>query len=180
MSFTLISAKLLSHQKLLEKLPSYGITGPTLRWIEAFLSNRKQRVAVDGVCSKWSPVPSGVPQGSVLGPLLFSLFINDITDLDLAGQTKLFADDVKLFLDSDDPHDFSPLESDLRKVAAWADKNQLKLASSKSNVLHLGYKNPQKAYTLCENVLPTVTEIKDLGVNLTPTLNLISTVTKYF
>ncbi len=159
-----------SHQKLLEKLPAYGISGPIFRWLQAFLSNREQCVEVDGVRSKWSPVPSGVPQGSVLGPLLFLLFINDITDLDLDGEMKLFADDVKLYAESSSPYDFSPLVSDLRKVAVWAEKNQLTLALTKSNVLHLGHKNPNQEYNLNDVILPTVTEIKDLGVYLTPNL----------
>ncbi len=155
-----------SHQKLLQKLPSYGITGPILRWLEAFLLNRRQRVTVDGVCSKWSEIPSGVPQGSVLGPLLFLLYINDITDLNLSGEIKLFADDVKLFAASSSPYDFSPLVSDLSKVAAWAEKNQLTLALTKSQVLHLGHKNPNQVYSLDNVILPTVKEIKDLGVYL--------------
>ncbi len=159
-----------SHQKLLEKLPSYGISGKAFRWIEAFLTNRQQRVVIDGVYSPWSAVPSGVPQGSVLGPLLFSLYINDISDLDLAGENKLFADDVKLFLASSRPFNFSPLASDLEKIVAWANKNQLQLAPAKSNVLHLGKGNPQQQYSCGAVSLPAVSEIKDLGVYITSDL----------
>ncbi len=159
-----------SHQKLLEKLYSYGITGPILRWIEAFLTNRQQRVGVDGVYSNWSPVSSGVPQGSVLGPLLFLLYINDITDLNLSCYIKLFADDVKLFLEMLRSYNFSSLVNDLYKVVAWADKNQLQLSLTKSNVLHLGRNNPQHPYTIGETVLPAVSEVKDLGVYITPNL----------
>ncbi len=159
-----------SHKKLLEKLPSYGISGRMLRWLEAFLSNRQQRVIVDGAYSPWSPVLSGVPQGSVLGPLLFLLYINDITDLDLASVIKLFADDVKLFFASAKPFNFCPLVKDLKKVFDWAEKNQLQLALAKSYVLHLGYNNPRQLYTLESISLPAVSEIKDLGVYLTPDL----------
>ena len=159
-----------SHQKLLSKLPSYGIAGPMLQWLKAFLADRRQRVFVDGIYSDWSPVPSGVPQGSVLGPLLFLLYINDITDLDLSGWIKLFADDIKLFYETLKPFDFSPLANDLQKVVSWAEKNQLKLALTKSNVLHLGRKNPQYPYTVGKVSLPKLTEVKDLGVYLTPDL----------
>ncbi len=160
-----------SHKKLLSKLPSYGISGSTLRWLEAFLLNRQQRVVVDGTPSNWSPVTSGVPQGSVLGPLLFLLYVNDVTDLDLGGEIKLFADDMKPYYASmQKPFDFSPLASDLKQIAGWAEKNQLKLALEKSNVLHIGRKNPQHSYRIGEIEVPSVAEVKDLGVFITSDL----------
>ena len=80
------------HELLKSKLFSYGIGGKTLKWINAFLCYRQQRVVVNGVKSDWAPVVSGVPQGTVLGPLLFSLHINDIT-ADIESEIRLFADD---------------------------------------------------------------------------------------
>ena len=109
-------------------------------------------------------------KGSVLGPLLFLLYVNDITDLDLSGEIKLFADDVKLFFASSSPFDFSPLANDLQKVVGWAERNQLQLALAKSNVLHLGYNNPQHRYIIESTSLPAQSVIKDLGVFLTPDL----------
>ena len=84
-----------SHELLKSKLFSYGI-GTTLKWIDSFLCFRKQRVVVNGVKSDWAPVLSGVPQGTVLGPLLFSLYINDISS-DIKSEIRLFADDCVFY-----------------------------------------------------------------------------------
>ena len=83
------------HERLKSKLFSYGIDGKTLKWIDSFLCLRQQRVVVNGVKSDWAPVLSGVPQGTVLGPLLFSLYINDISS-DIESEIRLFADDCLL------------------------------------------------------------------------------------
>ena len=83
------------HELLKSKLFSYGIGGKTLKWIDCFLCFRQQRVVVNGVKSDWAPVLSGVPQGTVLGPLLFSLYINDISS-DIESEVRLFADDCVL------------------------------------------------------------------------------------
>ncbi|CAL4257485.1 unnamed protein product, partial [Meganyctiphanes norvegica] len=94
------------HRRLLAKLQAYGITGKVLKWIECFLSDRSQRVIVKGILSDSLPVWSGVPQGSVLGPILFLIFINDLLE-GITSSGKLFADDSKLFRrikSSDDRH----------------------------------------------------------------------------
>ena len=80
------------HKRLLLKLDHIGIRGKVLKWIQAFLCHRHQRVVINGVSSTWLPVTSGVPQGSVLGPLLFLLYINDLAD-NLNSDCRLFADD---------------------------------------------------------------------------------------
>jgi len=84
------------HRRLLGKHRHCGIDGLTLAWIESFLSGRSQRVIVDGVCSGWSPVLSGVPQGTVLGPLLFLIYINDLPDC-VTSRVRLFADDCLIY-----------------------------------------------------------------------------------
>ena len=82
------------HKRLIRKLAAYGVTGKILRWIETFLTDRKQRVCVEGSLSYWEDVLSGIPQGSVLGPTLFVVFINDMPD-EITSLSKMFADDAK-------------------------------------------------------------------------------------
>ena len=86
------------HQRLIAKLDFYGIRGSTLNWIKAFLSNRSQQVIVDGATSDRAPVVSGVPQGTVLGPLLFLIFINDLPEC-VTSRTRLFANDAIVYRD---------------------------------------------------------------------------------
>ena len=83
------------HQRLTNKLQSYGICGNILGWIRDFLANRKQKVAINGTGSDWTTVTSGIPQGNVLDPILFTIYINDLPDV-VQNIAKLFADDTKL------------------------------------------------------------------------------------
>ena len=92
------------HELLKSKLFSCGIGGKTLKWIDSFLCFRKQRVVVNGVKSDWAPVLSGVPQGTVLGPLLLSLYINDIS-LDVESEIRLFTDDCVCYHEIKDKED---------------------------------------------------------------------------
>jgi len=109
-----------SHQKLITKLEGYGICGDLLQWIRAFLSNRTQVVNISGFMSEIVYITSGVPQGSVLGPTLFLLFINDIEDIlfDTSVCMKLFADDVKLY--SSFTHSLCDLQIVCDRLATWA------------------------------------------------------------
>ena len=91
------------HAGLLYKLERNGISGSLLNWIRNYLSNRQQRVVINGQSSEWGTINAGVPQGSVLGPLLFLIFINDIVDI-VRSNIKLFADDASLFLSVDNPN----------------------------------------------------------------------------
>ncbi len=116
-----------SHQKLAIKLAGFGVTGALYKLITAFLSDRKQCVVIEGISSSFKPVTSGVPQGSVLGPLLFLLYINDVCSVIPNGTClKIFADDVKLYAHVD----LQVLQVALDKVFEWARTWQLKLCRS--------------------------------------------------
>ena len=103
------------HELLKSKLFSYGIGGKTLKWIDSFLCFRQQRVVVIGVKSDWAPVLSGVPQGTVLGPLLFSLYINDIAS-DIESEIRLFADDCVCYREIKNEEDTVKLQRDIRSI----------------------------------------------------------------
>ena len=108
------------HQRLLAKLENYGITGPVLQWIKSFLLGRTQRVGVNGTYSTQSPVTSGIPQGSVLGPPLFVIYINDLPPEVLRALLYLFADDVKMFRVITSRLDVLALQAGLRNMEEWA------------------------------------------------------------
>ena len=148
------------HSKLLHKLSAYGICGNLLTWISSFLNNRSQSVRVGNCYSDFIPVVSGVPQGSVLGPLLFLLYINDIVDLfgnDLT--VKLFADDVKMYVNISDVKNVNTLQEGLFALSRWASDWQLNISIKKCAVLHLGRNNLFYDYAIDGSVLPNVREI---------------------
>ena len=103
------------HRRFISKLQFYGIQGSTLMWIKSWLTSRSQSVIIDGVCSKSVDVTSGVPQGTVLGPLMFLLFINDMQD-DLECTLRLFADDALLYHKIAHHDDTLALQRDLDKL----------------------------------------------------------------
>ena len=153
------------HRKLLTKLSAYGICGKLLLWISAFLYSRLQCVVVENTRSQWCSVISGVPQGSVLGPVLFVIYINDIADC-IGSETSinLFADDAKLYSSVENAIDSTVLQSVLDKIIAWADYWQLTINTSKSHVLHLGSGNALNDYCIKGKTLECSVSIRDLGV----------------
>ena len=107
-----------NHLKLLYKLQVHRVQGKTLGWIESFLVGRSQTVVLDGESSDKLPVLSGVPQGSVLGPILFLLYINDLPE-NVQSQVRLYADDTAVYLTVQDPNDSERLQSDLNILQEW-------------------------------------------------------------
>ena len=107
-----------SHRLLLGKLDHYGIRDQTLGWVTNWLTDRTQCVVVDGECSDDAPVLSGVPQGTVLGPLMFILYINDISD-GTNCSIRLFADDCLLYRVVDSTRDAAALQWDLNQLCRW-------------------------------------------------------------
>lgn len=151
------------HLRLKRKLLSMGIQGNLLRWLTAFLSERKQRVVINGSRSEWAPVISGIPQGSVLGPTLFLLYINDLPSC-VASDVALFADDTKLYAGVARISDRDKLQKDLDEMGTWSQKWQLPFNQAKCCVLHMGPGNPRYQYEMYGTALQSVTEEKDLGV----------------
>ena len=109
------------HNGLIAKLAKIGITGNLLKWFENYLSNRQQRVVINGQESEWGQIKAGVPQGSVLGPLLFLVYINDLTNEVQSSEVRMFADDTILYVIVDNPADsLDSLNEDLQRVSQWA------------------------------------------------------------
>ncbi len=119
-----------SHINYLSKLTSYGITGNTHNWITYFLSNRKQRVSVNEALSDITGVTSGVPHGSVLGPILFLLYINDINE-NVQSSIRLFADDSIIYRKINSNINHQILQADLIQLEKWSDKQQMQFTISK-------------------------------------------------
>jgi hypothetical protein len=153
------------HNKLISKLACIGICRQTLCWISEFLKNRKQCVNINNKCSEQSSVASGVIQGSVLGPLLFTLYINDLPTSCPNCTIKLFADDVKAYKRIRSPLDRSVLQQSLNNLCEWANQWDLGLSIEKCNFFQLGYKNLTLIYKLNNEIIPPCDSIVDLGIH---------------
>ena len=141
------------HERLLIKLISIGISGDILFWITSFLKEQTQCVNVEGIKSSWKDVISGIPQGPVIGPILFVIFIDDMPQEVVLNFTELFADDCKLYGTVNRAPNV--MQTDLKNLEEWSNKWQLPFNESKCKVLHFGYNNEKRDYTINE---------KDLGV----------------
>ncbi|PJE77627.1 hypothetical protein CI610_03447 [invertebrate metagenome] len=132
------------HKGLLHKLECYGITGNLLNWFNSYLTNRKQRVITEGHFSSFKNVDAGVPQGSVLGPFLFLLYINDLPDA-LTNQVKLFADDTSLYavIDDNQAEIAGTLNTDLENISFWANKWDVKFNPNKTKSVLFSRKKTQ-------------------------------------
>ncbi|KAF7236107.1 RNA-directed DNA polymerase from mobile element jockey [Varanus komodoensis] len=159
------------HDILVEKLRSFGIHQSTVRWIRAWLTDKKQKVTISGESSGWRPVTSGVHQGSVLGPILFNLFINDMEE----GVNSLlikFADDTKTGAVATTEEQVLQIQKDLDRLWKWAGDNRMVFNVDKCKVLHLGHRNSCHKYRLGDKWLESSTCERDLGVLVDCRLNM--------
>jgi hypothetical protein len=155
-----------SHTKLLHKLHAYGVEGFIFGWIKAFLANRTQMVRVGDAISDPKPVSSGVPQGSVLGPLLFLIYINDMLD-SIVSDSLLYADDAKLYRICDRALITDLLlANSLSAIHEWSQTWQLSLSIPKCKVFCFGTPSTQPVYEIAGVTLEREGEISDLGVLL--------------
>ncbi|MEA3484144.1 MAG: reverse transcriptase family protein, partial [Pseudomonadota bacterium] len=154
------------HSLLLSKLQSKGIGGNVLRFIHAWLHDRVQSVKYNGCISEPTPVASGVPQGSVLGPLLFVLFINDIFDVISNSKCLFYADDGKIFHVIRSHDDKVALHHDIVAVRDWCLSNGMLLSVSKSYIMHLGVRNPLYSYSLDGSIIASPDTVRDLGITI--------------
>ena len=149
-----------------------GIDGSLLSWIRDYLTNRRQRCIIEGCVSGWLPVTSGVPQGTILGPLLFLLYINDIAD-NLTSKVALFADDCVLSREVQTREDQLELQNDLTKLIMWSNRWQMTFNPEKCEVLELGRakRSLSTSYFLNGQKLSVVAKHKHLGVTLSTKLS---------
>ena len=134
-----------------------------LKWTDNWLTNRKQRVILNGVTSKWMDVNGGVPQGSVLGPILFVIFINDL-DIGLLNSVSKFADDTKIMGRAKSLEDCINIQNDLHKLELWSKQWEMEFNVDKCKVMHIGKNNVRFDYTMFNNSLIETNKEKDLGI----------------
>ena len=161
------------HELLLTKMYAYGIQVPLLSWLRCSLTDRYQRVILRGHHSSRTSVLSGVPQGTVLGPILFLIYINDIPR-NITSNTKFFVDDMKVYrVLRDTKEDVQELQKDLPRLESWSNNWQLRFNTDKCEAMRISkrndYSSPQ--YHLCGNQLKPVSEVKDFGIYITTNLS---------
>src|SRR6267154_1638672 len=156
------------HDILMIKIRELGIVGKIADWIKNWLEGRSQRVGINGVYSDWNEVTSGVPQGSILGPLLFTIFINDL-EAGVRNYMLKFADDSKLWGRVDTEEDRINVQKDLDTLGDWARRNKMPFNVSKCKVMHIGKHNNKYNYWLMDQKITETREEKDLGVFFTDT-----------
>ncbi|CAM4712428.1 unnamed protein product [Lepidochelys kempii] len=156
------------HQMLLSKVSFPGIRGKVLSWIGNWLKDRKRRVGINGQFSEWREVNSGVPQGSVLGPVLFNIFINE--NKWKYSEVAKFADDTKLLKIVKSQADCEELQKILTKLGDWATKWQMKFNVDKCKVMHIRKHHPNYTYKIMWSKLAVTTQERDLGVTVDSSL----------
>ena len=151
------------YQRLILMLKSHGMGNSIINWIEQWLTDRRQRVGVDGEISSWKSVLSGVPQGSVLGPILFLVYINDLEE-GVTCSMLTFAHDTKLFTKTKELGDKHNLQDDIDKLVKWSEKWRMLFNFGKRKCLHIGLGYTSMNYEIVGNIISKTVKEKDLGV----------------
>ena len=154
------------HERLMAKLSAAGIGNPLLEWLRSFLTNRTQVVKIDTEISSPRSITSGVIQGSVLGPLLFLIYVNDLCSHIRSGTPFLFADDCKIIF-SFEPNNYDvamrDIQSDLDAIAHWSMTWLMSFSTHKSNALYFNCDTPATPLTLNATMIPICQTVRDLG-----------------
>ncbi len=160
------------HNQLMYNLWLTGITGSLWLFFKDYLRNRKHFVEVEGCKSDLLPVQSGVPQGSVLGPLLFLIYVNDIPSLCSFSSVSLFADDPKLIASLNSASENLALQNDLDNLLSWCQSWRLSLNTSKCAYMNVSLSSStNNNYTIGNDTIKTVTQQKDVGILLSDSLS---------
>ena len=160
------------HHRLLHKLQFCGVDGDIHLWVKNFLTTRTQSVLIDGDCSREDPVESGIPQGTVLGPLLFLIYISDLPSvLHPNTAVRLFADDCLIYRSIHNTQEQVKLQHDLDALELWGRNWGMKFNTAKCNMMRMGRVRLSYLYQLNKNILAEVTQAKYLGLRLSSDLN---------
>ena len=162
----------LNHELLLAKLNAYGFSTNAIRMVHSYLTGRRQRVKVNGSFSSWKEMKLGVPQGSVLGPLLFNIFINDIFILLSETEICNYADDTTIYCSHKELQEVTlGLENDAVEISNWFAENFMKLNEEKCHLLVFGEKGTEISINVGPSVIKESKEEKLLGVVIDQKLN---------
>ena len=145
------------------KVNAHGIQGDAAKWMINWLAGRRLRVCINQSYSNRAPVISGVAQGSVLGPLIFLIYINDL-DINIVSKMSKFANDTKLCHRARNPDDIMKLQEDINKLVEWANMWQISFNVDKCSVMHIGHNNMQNNYNMSNQQLQTADQQRDQGI----------------